>query len=152
MKKRTKRAREKRSTKPKKEVLEEEVKEIIEEKKEIIKEAEEKIQEEPSVPKEEVAYTLKNQEKPAQEYTPAKPEAYEAKKPAFAGRFTAEKGYIEPAAVKAGLPRKGFIESKGLLKDAMLEELKKKQEEETKKEYEERRKKMYGSKEEEEDQ
>ena len=134
-----------KKTKPKKPViLEHAVEKIAEQHEEVIKEAKEKLEAEPAIPKEEIAYTLKEEkeEQPAA-YTAVEKEDNLEYVEKVETTAPSEPGYTDPAAIKAGLPRKGYIESKGLLKDAMLEELKKKHEEDTKKEYAERRKKAY---------
>lgn len=151
-KKRAKKTIKKKSKKKKPVILEHAVAEIAEEHEEVVQEAKEKLEAEPTIPKEEIAYTLKEEKEKSVEYAPAPYTKKEEKTPSYVEKVEAsaysEQGYTDPAAIKAGLPRKGYIESKGLLKDAMLEELKKKHEEDTKKEYAERHKKLYGHKEE----
>jgi hypothetical protein len=151
--------------KKKKDKLEEHVGRIAEEEKPLVEEAEEKIGE-TTLPQEEikymteekrkpeimpeaapsgkdVSYILHGQEQKKEGYKEAKAEEKTALR--FKSEHAAEPGreYTDVSALKAGLPRKGYVESKGLLKDAMLEELKKKHEEETKKEHEQRMKKLY---------
>ena len=166
--KKTKTNKKKKKVKKKKHKLEEQVHKLVEQEQPPIAEAEPKT----TLPEEELKQITQEPEKPSEkiEAPPAelkyvstdveeetdkqgyvKHEVKKGKKPSYVEQIKTEHlgepGYIDPAAIKAGLPRKGYIESKGLLKDPMLEELKKKHEEDTKKEYEQRHKKMYEKKE-----
>ena len=163
--KKTKTSKKKKKVKRKKHKLEEQVHKLVEQEQPQIEKAEPKTtlpeeelkqitQEEPekkpSAPSE-LKYTadVKEDEEDQQGYI--KQEIKKGKTSyveQIKTEYAEEPGYTDPASIKAGLPRKGYIESKGLLKDPMLEELKKKQEEDTKKEYAQRHKKMYGHKEE----